>query len=55
MNNASNFCVFNKKQKALIIGGLLGDLHIQKTSAATGKCRLRFCHSLKQKDYVDWK
>lgn len=43
------------KQRALLIGGLLGDLHIQKTPSNSGKCRLRFCHSIKQKDYVDYK
>ncbi len=42
-------------QDALIIGGLLGDMHIQKTSASTNRCRLRICHSLRQKKYVDWK
>ena len=43
------------KQKDLLTGGLLGDLHIQKSPASTGKCRLRFCHSVKQKEYLDWK
>lgn len=43
------------EQDAVIVGGLLGDMHIQKTTASTEKCRLRFCHSLKQKQYVDWK
>ena len=42
-------------QDAVIVGGLLGDMHIQKTSALTNKCRLRICHSLRQKEYVDWK
>lgn len=43
------------KQKALLTGGLLGDLHIQQTSSSTGRCRLRFCHSANQKEYLDWK
>lgn len=42
-------------QNCVIVGGLLGDLHIQKTSSSTNRCRLRFCHSIKQKEYVDWK
>jgi len=43
------------KQKALFTGGLLGDLHIQQTPSSTGRCRLRFCHSANQKEYLDWK
>ena len=42
-------------QDAVLVGGLLGDMHIQKTTASTNRCRLRICHSLKQKAYVDWK
>ena len=42
-------------QNAVIVGGLLGDLHIQKNSGLTSRLRLRFCHSVKQKKYVDWK
>lgn len=30
-------------------------MHIQKTTAFTGNCRLRICHSIKQKEFVDWK
>lgn len=37
---------------AFVIGGLLGDLHIQKTGASTQKSRLRFCHGIKQIDAV---
>jgi hypothetical protein len=44
-----------EKQTAILVGGLLGDLHIQRTPSRTGRCRLRFGHSLKQKEYVDWK
>ncbi len=44
-----------EKQKAILTGGLLGDLHIQKTPASTQRCRLRFCHSAKQKEFLDWK
>jgi hypothetical protein len=42
-------------QNAVIVGGLLGDMHIQKTPASTNRCRLRICYSLRQKEYVDWK
>jgi hypothetical protein len=27
----------------------------KKTPATTEKCRLRFCHIVKQKEFVDWK
>lgn len=46
---------FTEKQTAVLIGGILGDLHIQKSPSTTGRCRLRFCHSVKQKEFVDWK
>jgi len=39
----------------LFIGTILGDGHVQKTQSKTQKCRLRVCHSLAQKEYVDWK
>ena len=42
-------------QHAVLIGGLLGDLHIQRARTSTRRCRLRFCHSTVQRDYVDWK
>ena len=42
-------------QDAVIVGGLLCDIHIQKTTASTNKSRLRICHSLRQNEYVDWK
>ena len=44
-----------ERQNAVLIGSVLGDLHIQKTPSRTGRCRLRFCHSVKQKEFVDWK
>ena len=44
-----------ERQNAVLIGSVLGDLHIQKTPSRTGTCRLRFCHSVKQKEFVDWK
>lgn len=47
--------VWTEKQNAVLIGGLLGDLHIQKGKTQVGTCRLRFCHSTKQKEFVDWK
>jgi hypothetical protein len=40
---------------AFVIGGLLGDLHIQKIRASTQKSRLRFCHGIKQIEYIKWK
>nr|YP_009105636.1 putative LAGLIDADG homing endonuclease [Xylochloris irregularis]YP_009105670.1 putative LAGLIDADG homing endonuclease [Xylochloris irregularis]AIT94369.1 putative LAGLIDADG homing endonuclease [Xylochloris irregularis]AIT94371.1 putative LAGLIDADG homing endonuclease [Xylochloris irregularis] len=43
------------RQNAVLVGGLLGDLHIQKTPATTGKCRLRVCQNVNQKEFVDWK
>ncbi len=42
-------------QNSVIVGSLLGDLHVQKNLSSTNRCRLRFCHSIKQKEYVDWK
>jgi len=42
-------------QHAVVVGGLLGDLHIQKTTASTQRCRLRVCHNIAQRDYVDRK
>lgn len=42
-------------QHAVVVGGLLGDLHIQRTTASTQRCRLRVCHSVAQREYVDWK
>ena len=47
--------ILTQKQNAVLIGGLLGDLHIQKGKTQVGTCRLRFCHSIKQKEFVDWK
>lgn len=44
-----------ERQQAVFVGSLLGDAHIQKSSSNTGKCRVRFCHSGKQKQFVDWK
>ena len=45
----------NHLQHAVVVGGLLGDLHIQRTTASTQRCRLRVCHSVAQREYVDWK
>lgn len=39
----------------MIVGSLLGDAHLQKTRSGTGRCRLRICHSLAHREYVDWK
>ena len=39
---------------AILIGLLLGDLHIQKTDSQTGRCRMRLSHQAEQKSYTDW-
>nr|YP_009519332.1 hypothetical protein [Pseudocodium devriesii]AYC65384.1 hypothetical protein [Pseudocodium devriesii] len=39
-------------EHAIILGTLLGDGFLQKRAK---KARLRICHSVKQKEYVDWK
>lgn len=44
-----------KLQDAMIVGSLLGDAHMQKTRASTQRCRLRVCHNVAQRRYVDWK
>ena len=49
------YTMITSYENAVIVGSLLGDLHIQKNSGLTSRCRLRFCHSIKQKEYVDWK
>ncbi|TSC83654.1 MAG: homing endonuclease [Parcubacteria group bacterium Gr01-1014_17] len=43
----------NKRQKAIIVGSILGDAYVQ----ATGKknARLRYEHGGKQKSYLFWK
>ena len=46
--------MMDTRKHQVLIGLLLGDLHIQKTDSNTGKCRLRLSHSLKQKSYTDW-
>jgi LAGLIDADG DNA endonuclease family len=43
------------REHAVIIGSLLGDGFMQRSTSLTNKSRLRFCHSIKQKEYVDWK
>lgn len=42
----------NKDQ--VLIGMLLGDLHLQKTPSNANTCRLRLSHSPEQSKYVDW-
>lgn len=44
---------FTKRQKAILIGMVLGDAYLQKTGKHNA--RLRVEHSLKQQDYVLWK
>nr|ACL80127.1 endonuclease-like protein [Flabellia petiolata] len=39
-------------EHSIILGTLLGDGYLQKRAQ---KARLRICHSIKQKQYVDWK
>ena len=49
---------FTPLQNGIILGGLLGDMHIQKNHKAlngNGNCRLCFSHSIKQKEYLLWK
>jgi len=44
------------RQNSLIVGGLLGDMHIQKNETSIGgSCRLRFSQNAKQLDYLNWK
>lgn len=43
----------SSEQKAIILGNLLGDGHLQLASN-TLKARLRFTHSIKQREYVEW-
>lgn len=40
-------------QKAALVGAILGDGYLQKTGERNA--RLRFEHSLKQKEYLEWK
>lgn len=42
-----------KKQKAILVGSVLGDAFLQKTG--TRNARLRFEHGAKQKEYLLWK
>lgn len=42
-------------QNGMIVGSLLGDAHLQKTKGSTQRCRLRMCHSVAQRQCVDWK
>lgn len=43
-------------QSAIVLGGLLGDMHIQKNhESRDGNCKLRFSHSVKQREYILWK
>ena len=45
----------NPNMRALIIGSVLGDGHIQKTQSKTQKCRLRMAQSPNQKSYLEAK
>lgn len=44
---------FNKEQKSILAGTILGDAYLQKTGKKNS--RLRFEHSDNQKDYLLWK
>lgn len=44
---------FNKEQKSILIGTILGDAYLQKTGKRNA--RLRFEHGNKQRDYLLWK
>jgi|LakMenEpi03Aug12_release.lakeMendotaPanAssembly.Ray.scaffolds.fasta_scaffold463294_1 hypothetical protein len=48
--NLENFSV---EEKSFIMGTLLGDGHLQKHGA--NSFRLKIAHSIKQKQYVEWK
>lgn len=52
LNKENNLSV---KEKALLIGSLLGDGFLQKTSASTGKVRFRVSHSKAQENYLLYK
>jgi hypothetical protein len=54
-SNTTHIQSLTPLQHAVVLGGLLGDFHIQRTTASTQRCRLRVCHNIAQKDYVDWK
>lgn len=41
-------------KRAVLIGLLLGDLHLQKGDTRIGKCRMRISHQIEQKGYSDW-
>ena len=43
----------NRRQKAVLIGMILGDAYLQKTGESNARIRLE--HSEKQKDYLLWK
>ena len=45
----------NPNMKALIVGSVLGDGHIQKTQSRTQKCRLRMAQGPDQKSYLEAK
>ena len=62
----TSICTINLKRKQLekltsvqstiVLGGLLGDMHIQKNhESRDGNCRLRFSHSVEQREYILWK
>jgi len=42
-----------QKQKNLLIGMILGDAYLQKTGKQNARIRLE--HSIKQREYLDWK
>lgn len=54
-NNTTHVQLLTPLQQAVVVGGLIGDLHIQRTTASTQRCRLRVCHSIAQREYVYWK
>lgn len=43
----------NRRQKAVLVGMILGDAYLQKTGKQNARIRLE--HSEKQKDYLEWK
>jgi hypothetical protein len=49
----TNLNAIDGDEKALIMGTLLGDGHLQKR--VSGSCRLKIAHTTDQKAYVEWK
>lgn len=53
--NSSSHEFDENELEAIVIGGILGDSHVQKTRSLSQTSRLRFGHGIGQKDYLLWK